>query len=247
MPRLFLTPGNCGQSCDRLLIELLRLAVETAVVEPLGQLEIKPPGFRVLLLGDPTDAIELRLPFHEEQARGDSAERRFVVRVDGHRLVEPLAGRFGFAGIEMHVGTQVQRGRQTRIDGQRPLGEILGFLQFQLLQGGPAFADERLGRARVDGEGLVEGGLGLAPVVLLQQQHPRLILGRPQVGIGFESVAVHLVEDEAELIREVVPAGVLGPGLGDEQQRVRVLNRLAGAIACGVSADEPAKLGVGFL
>ena len=45
---------------------------------------------------------------------------------------------------------------------------------------------------------------------------------------------------------QAVPAGVLGPGQADEQQLVRVLDRLVGVVALGVGADEPAHLGVGL-
>src|SRR5207244_5456333 len=89
-------------------------------------------------------------------------------------------------------------------------------------------------------------GDGCAAVVLLQQEHAGLVLGRPEVGVGLQCVGVDLVEDEAELVGQVVPAGVLGAGPGDQQQRVGVGDGRAGLVAGGVGADEPAVLGVGL-
>ena len=94
---------------------------------------------------------------------------------------------------------------------------------------------------------LSKAGERLAAVVLLQQQHAGLVLGRPVVLVGLEGVAVDVVEDELELVGEVVPAGVLAAGQADEQELVGVLDVVVLVAAVGVGADEPAELGVGLL
>jgi len=43
MPRPFRTPGSCAKS-DCFLVELLGFAIQSAVIEPLGQLEIESAG-----------------------------------------------------------------------------------------------------------------------------------------------------------------------------------------------------------
>ena len=79
------------------------------------------------------------------------------------------------------------------------------------------FPDQRLHRARIDLERLVEGIRGIGAVVLLQKEIPRLHFGLPAVGIGLQGVLVDLVEDERELRRLVVPARVLRSGQSDEE------------------------------
>jgi hypothetical protein len=113
------------------------------------------------------------------------------------------------------------------------------------VQGDFPLADQGRRGVRVDLQGVVVRLGGLAAVVLLEEQGAGEVLGRPEVGVGLEGVADDVLEDVAELVGEVVPAGVLAAGLGDDQQLVGVLDVVAVVAALVVVADEPAELGVG--
>ena len=76
-----------------------------------------------------------------------------------------------------------------------------------------------LRRVRVDLQrGLkLAGGVGL--VVLLQEQHPRLVVRRPVVRLLLQGVGVQLVHQKMELIGLPVPPRRLGGGQADPTQR----------------------------
>src|SRR5207248_1133255 len=65
--------------------------------------------------------------------------------------------------------------------------------------------------------------------------------------VTLQRVGVNLGQDELELIREAIPAGIFRSGQADEQEVVGVFNVFVGVAAFGIGTDEPAELGVGLL
>ena len=83
----------------------------------------------------------------------------------------------------------------------------LGLLEVVVLQGQRGQGRMDLGRMRIDLQGGLKlaGGVGL--VVLLQEEHPGLVMRRPVGGIELQRVRIQLVDQEIELVGEAVPAG----------------------------------------
>jgi hypothetical protein len=78
-----------------------------------------------------------------------------------------------------------------------------------------------------------------------RRSRPGERLDRPEVRVVLDRVAAHLVEDEPELLGLVVPPGVLGPGLCDDQEQFGVGDVLLGVARVGVRLHEPPHLLLG--
>ena len=183
------------------------------------------------------------------RARMWSAARRASV-ASSRGLMSFAARRSALGGGrvalgEAGIGLQPQSVRVLRVHLECPVGQAARGGGIEFGQGEHALPDQRLHRAGIDLQRLVEGVRGIGAVVLLQEEMPRLHFGLPAIRIGLEGVPVDLVEDERELRGLVVPAGVLRPGQADEEQRFRVGDVLPGCAGVGVRLHEPAHLLVG--
>ena len=89
------------------------------------------------------------------------------------------------------------------------------------------FPDQGFHCFGIDLECLVESFRGISAVVLFRQQVPGEILSLPAIGIRFQRVLVHFIQYEAELLRFVIPASVLGSRLTDEAKQLGIGNSLS--------------------
>lgn len=78
-------------------------------------------------------------------------------------------------------------------------------------------------------------------VVLLQKQQAGFQMGRPEVGIEFQSVGIQFGDQKLKLVAHAIPSGVLGRGQADPTQRFGRLDLMIVVIL-----DQPA-IGLGRL
>ena len=149
-----------------------------------------------------------RLGFaREDVERGQACERGLRARVDELRGAGGALGGGRVALGEAGIGFQSQRIRVLRVHREGPVGHAARGRGIELGQREHALSHQRLDRARIDLERLIEGIRGIGAVVFLQEEIPRLHFGLPAVGIGLQGVLVDLVEDERELRRACCSSG----------------------------------------
>ena len=197
---------------------------------------------RLDFLGQLQNLVRLLLKFG---ARGKASECGFVARVDQFRDGEQAHGVGEVAGGDVYVRLQPQRLGVFRVHLQRLLGEVLGVLQVEGVEGHEPFTDEGFNGLRVDLQGLVEGVECVGSVVFVEEHSAGEVLGLPPIGVVLQGVAVDFVQDEAELLRTVVPERVLGSGLPDDEQQLGIDDRLVRVLGVRILANEPAHFFVG--
>ena len=143
----------------------------------------------------------------------------------------------------MHIGLQLVRPQQLRIDFDRPIDFSLRFRQIVILNRQRRQRRMHFGRIGIDRRRLVELLRRIGLVEFFQIQHSGIEMGRPIVFIKFDQIGIKIVHQKLELIAQPIPPGILRRPQADEPQRIGI-GDFVGAI---VVIDQPFVAVVGFL
>ncbi len=166
--------------------------------------------------------MRFRSPVQQQVTRRHAPQRLLGYRIQRQRLLLQQRERLGHLEVPpQQIRLQEPGVGQPGIDLQRPAERRLGLLDVVALQGQQGQRGMDLRRVGVG----LQRGLKLAGrvalVVLLHEEHPRLVVRRPVVRVVLQRVGVQLVDQEIELLGLAVPPRRLGGGQADPAQRLR--------------------------